>query len=107
MINSYFTLSFRTLWRNKSFSLLNILGLAIGIGASLLIFLVIRNEMSYDSYQSKRDRIFRMVTTSRSRSNGEIGWQHSYAPAPLPNGLRRNFPSLEKVAALESVGGAQ
>jgi len=107
MINGYFKLSFRTLWRNKSFSLLNILGLAIGIGASLLIFLVIRNEMSYDSYQSKRDRIFRMVTTSRSRSNGEIGWQHSYAPAPLPNGLRRNFPSLEKVAALESVGGAQ
>jgi predicted permease len=107
MINSYFKLSFRTLWRNKAFSLLNILGLAIGIGASLLIFLVIRNEMSYDNYQSKRDRIFRVVTTSISRSNGEIGWQHSYAPAPLPNGLRRNFPSLEKVAALESIGGGQ
>lgn len=87
--------------------MLNILGLAIGIGASLLIFLVIRNEMSYDSYHSKRDRIFRMVTTTRSRSNGEIGWQHSYSPAPLPNALRRNFPSLEKVATLESVGGGQ
>lgn len=107
MINSYFKLSYRTLWRNKAFSVLNILGLAIGIGASLMIFLVIRNEMSYDGYQSKRDRIFRMVTTSRSRSNGEIEWTHSQVPAPLPNALRRNFPSLEKVAALEAVGGGQ
>ncbi|WP_298732950.1 ABC transporter permease [uncultured Chitinophaga sp.] len=107
MINSFLKRSFRTLWRNKAFSLLNILGLAIGIGASLLIFLVIRNEMSYDGYQSKRDRIFRMVTISRSRSNGEIAWTHSLAPAPLPNALRRHFPSLEKVAVMESVGGAQ
>lgn len=107
MINSYFKLSFRTLWRNKAFSLLNILGLAIGIGASLLIFLVIRNEMSYDSYHSKRDRIFRMVTTSRIRSNGEIDWTHSYVPAPLANTLRRDFPSLEKVTELAAVGGGQ
>jgi predicted permease len=107
MINSYLKLSLRTLWRNKAFSLLNILGLAIGIGASLLIFLVIRNEMSYDNYHSKRDRIFRMVTSSHQRSNGEVDWTHSYVPAPLPNALRRNFPSLEKVGELTAVGGGQ
>ncbi len=107
MLNSYFKLSFRTLWRKKSFSLLNILGLAIGISASLLIFLVIRNEMSYDRYQSKRDRIFRMVTTDRSRSNGEIAWQHSMVHEPLAKTLRQDFPALQKVAQLQAIGGAQ
>lgn len=107
MLNSYFKLSFRTIWRKKSFSLLNILGLAVGIGASLLIFLVIRYEMSYDTYQSKRDRIFRVVSTVSSRSNGEVIWTHSMVPAPLTHTLRRDFPSLEKVAVAEYIGGAQ
>ncbi|WP_436488057.1 ABC transporter permease [Chitinophaga sp. ARDCPP14] len=106
MINSYFKLSFRTLWRKKSFSLLNIVGLAVGIGASLLIFLVIRNEMSYDTYQSKRERIFRVVTTFTNRSTGEK-WRHSMVPAPLASAMRRDFPSLEKVAVAEYIGGAQ
>ncbi|MDR6569927.1 ABC transporter permease [Chitinophaga ginsengisegetis] len=106
MINSYFILSFRTLWRKKSFSLLNIVGLAVGIGASLLIFLVIRNEMSYDTYQSKRDRIFRVVTTFTSRSTGEK-WRHSMVPAPLASAMRRDFPTLQKVAVAEHIGGAQ
>lgn len=106
MINSYFKLSFRTLWRKKSFSLLNITGLAVGIGASLLIFLVIRNEMSYDTYQSKRERIFRVVTTFTNRSTGEK-WRHSMVPAPLASAMRRDFPSLEKVAVAEYIGGAQ
>lgn len=107
MFNSYLKLSARSLWRNRSFSLLNIMGLAIGIGASLLIFLVIRNEMSYDTYHSKRDRIFRMITTAYSRSNHEVVSRHSMAPAPLGNALRRDFPSLEKVAVIEEIGGAQ
>lgn len=100
-----FKLSLRTLWRKKSFSLLNILGLAVGIGASLLIFLVIRHELSYDMYQSKRDRIFRMTTTLFSRSNGEVVWRHSLVPLPLASTMRQDFPALEKVAALEEIGG--
>lgn len=105
-MNSFFKLSFRALWRKKSFSLLNIVGLAVGIGASLLIFLVIRNEMSYDNFQSKRDRIFRVVTTTTSRSNGEK-WRHSMVPAPLAHTMRRDFPSFQKIAAVEHIGGAQ
>lgn len=87
--------------------MLNIVGLAVGIGASLLVFLVIRNEMSYDTYQSKRERIFRIVTTVNSRSNGEVVWMHGMAPLPLAHTLRRDFPSLEKVATTEHIGGAQ
>lgn len=105
MFNTYLKLSFRTLWRKKSFSLLNILGLAVGIAASLLIFLVIRHEMSYDDFQSNRDRIYRVVTTSISRSNHEVVWMHSMAVRPLANGLRQDFPQLEKVAMVRSASG--
>jgi predicted permease len=107
MLNNYIKLALRALRRNKAFSLLNILGLAIGIGAALLIFLVIRNEMSYDDYQSKRDRIYRITSINYSRSNGEVAHMHSMVPAPLPGTMRRQFPSLEKVTALEEIGGAQ
>lgn len=107
MQNSYFKLSSRALWKNKSFSLINILGLAVGIAASLLIFLVIHYEKSYDSYQSRHDRIFRMVTTDHSPADGGITGTHSMTPRPLADGMRRYFPALEKVAALQGIGSAQ
>jgi predicted permease len=97
----------RALRRKKSFSLLNILGLAIGIAASLLIFLVIRHELSFDRYQSKRDRIYRVVTTNKARSNGEVVARNGIVPLPLPITMRQEFPALEKVAALWHIDGAR
>ncbi|QHS61543.1 ABC transporter permease [Chitinophaga agri] len=107
MINSNFKFSFRNLWKNKSFSLINILGLAVGIAASLLIFLVIHYEKSYDDYQSRYDRIGRMVTIDRNPVTGEVTGMHSMCPRPLAEALRREFPGLEKVAAMQSVGATQ
>lgn len=107
MFNNYFKLSFRSLRKNRSFSLINILGLAVGIAASLLIFLVIHYETSYDRYQSRHDRIFRIVTTDHSPADGGVTGRHSLTPRPLADGLRRYFPSLEKVAALQGTGSAQ
>lgn len=106
-MNTHLKLSFRALWAKKSFSLLNILGLAIGIGASLLIFLVIRNEMSYDNYQSKRNRIYRVVSTERKFSNNEINWRYTMCVYPLPDALRAEFPAMETVGRLHIIGGAQ
>ncbi|HEU4551343.1 MAG TPA: ABC transporter permease [Chitinophaga sp.] len=107
MLINFIKPSLRALWRKKSFSLLNIMGLATGIAAALLIFLVIRHEMSYDDYQSKRNRIYRVVTAAVSRSNGEVVWRHSMVPEPLAKTLRRDFPALEKVGVISDIGGAQ
>lgn len=107
MLNGYLKLSFRALWKNKSFSLINILGLAVGIAASVLIFLVIHYETSYDKYQSRHDRIFRMVTTEHNPADGGITGTYSMTPRPLADALRRYFPSLERVAALQGIGSAQ
>jgi putative ABC transport system permease protein len=107
MINSHFKLSYRAIWKNKAFSLINVLGLAVGIAASLLIFLVISYERSYDSYQHKHDRIFRMVTIEHRPGTGEVMGAHSLIPRPLPDALRREFPAMEKVAVLQNIGSAQ
>ncbi|MEI9908189.1 MAG: ABC transporter permease [Bacteroidota bacterium] len=107
MINNSLKTGFRSLWKKKSFSFINIMGLAVGIAASLLIFLVIQNEFSYDRYHSKKDRIYRVVSTQLSKSNGEVKSRHGAIPSPLPDAMRQDFPQLEKVAGVWGFGQAQ
>ena len=61
MIKNYFKTAFRNLLRNKSYAAINITGLAVGISACLLIFLVIQFETSFDTFHKKKDRIHRVV----------------------------------------------
>ena len=61
MIRNYFKIAFRNLWRNKGFSAINILGLAIGITTCLIILLFVYNELSYDRFNAKSDRIVRVT----------------------------------------------
>src|SRR5215472_15151756 len=89
----------KILRRNKAFTLLNVLGLSTGVAASVLIFLVIRWETSYDSYHKNKDSIFRLVTTMVSRSNGEPVSRHAYAPLGLGDIVRKEVPGVERVAA--------
>ncbi|HXB32207.1 MAG TPA: ABC transporter permease, partial [Puia sp.] len=105
MYKGNFKILIRGLWRKKSFSLLNIAGLAVGISASLLIFLLIRYELSIDNFHAKRDRIFRVVSTETYRT-GVMQYDGS-APTPLADGLRRDFPQPEQVAPVWRVGDAQ
>lgn len=107
MASYFFRTSFRSLRKNKSFSLINIAGLGVGIAASLLIFLVIHHEMNYDDYHQKKDRIYRVVTNKKNRSNGAIEERHGGIPAPLPLAMPNDFPAFEKAAAIASLGGAQ
>src|SRR5579872_5999737 len=91
---------YRNLRRNTAFSLLNILGLAVGLAASILIFLVIRWETSYDSYHPNKDRVYRVVTTLVNRSNGEVAERHGSAPIVLGDAVRNEVSGLEKTAML-------
>jgi putative ABC transport system permease protein len=61
MLKNYFKIAFRNLWRHRVFSLINILGLTVGMTACFLIFLYVRFELSYDKFHSKGDRIYRIV----------------------------------------------
>jgi putative ABC transport system permease protein len=86
----FFITAFRNFRRNLSYTFLNVFGLGLGIGACLLIFLVVRNELSYDNYHSKADRIYR-VTMNGLDFNPSV----SFAVVPA---MRAEFPELEQVS---------
>ena len=96
MLETNFKLLFRSLWRNKAFSLLNIFGLAVGIAVSLLIFLLIRYELSFDTWHANRDRVYRVISVEAYR-NGTTSYD-GCAPVPLADALRQEFPQAEQVA---------
>lgn len=88
----------RSLKTRKLFTLLNTTGLAIGCAISMLIFILIRHELSIDRFHSKRDRIYRVVSTETFR-DGQVVYD-GCAPLPLSAALREEFPQAEKVAAV-------
>ena len=60
MLFNYFITALRNMRRRLGFTLVNVLGLALGIASCLLIFLVVRYELNYDAYNSKAGRIYRV-----------------------------------------------
>ena len=60
MIKNYLKIALRNLWKNKGFSAINIFGLASGLSICLLILFYVTNELGYDQYNLKADRIYRV-----------------------------------------------
>lgn len=106
MFKTYYKTAWRNLKSHKAYAAINIFGLAVGIAASLLIFVVIHYETTYDSFASNKDRICRVVTTYTNASNGEVTGHESAVTLSLPDALRNDFPQL-KVSAVWNIGGAQ
>ncbi len=95
MLKNYFKTAFRSLIRNKSFTIINILSLSAGIASSFLIFLVVRYELSFDTFNENRNRIYRVV--SQFTTPDGINYSGG-VPFPLAEALRTDFPQVEKVA---------
>ncbi|AFD05403.1 ABC transporter permease [Solitalea canadensis] len=103
MIKSYFKIAYRTIVRHKGYAAINITGLAIGIAACLLLFLVIRFEMSYNSFFPDNKNIYRVVTDSHDANGADYT---PGVPYPALDALRTDFPQL-KTGALFSAYGSQ
>ncbi len=101
MLRNYFKTAFRNLLRNRSQALINITGLVVGIAACLLIFLVLQYEQSFDSFHTKKDRIFRVVRVGKESVNREY---RTGVPFPVTNGLRADYPQLENAASICGAG---
>ena len=89
MFSIQFKHAIRNLQRSKAFSLINIIGLSLGIASSVTIFLLVVHQLNYDRFNEKGDRIFR-ITTSSSDYNANV----SMAVVPA---LRSAFPEFEHV----------
>ena len=101
MIRNYIIIAFRNLWRHKTFSLINILGLAVGMTACYFIFLYVSFEKSYDRFHSKADRIYRIVGDLKTPSET---LQVGITIAPLAVYLKKDFPEVEEAVRLQSDG---
>lgn len=93
MIKNYLKIAFRQLLRNKSFSIINISGLAIGMAAVILILLWIQNEVSYDQFHSKKDRIYELW--NRGEYSGELNCWNT-TPKCAAKIMKQDIPEIEK-----------
>lgn len=92
MIKNYFKIALRNFWNNKVLSLINILGLSIGISAALVIFLIVAYEFSFDRFQKDADRIYRVVLDVKY--NGTEG--HSAGvPSPLSSAIQNEVSGID------------
>ncbi|WP_324678496.1 ABC transporter permease [Hymenobacter sp. GOD-10R] len=101
MFQNYFKIALRNLWRNKAFSAINILGLAIGIATCLLIMLFVQNELSYDRYNEKADRIVRVVF--RGSVQGQKMKEANVMP-PVAQALQAEYPEVQAATRLKTDG---
>lgn len=102
MLFNYLKVAFRNLLRQKGYSVINILGLAIGLGVCLLILLFVKDELSFDKHHANADRIYRVVTDWNPGSKNSQFPMNSYRLAPA---LKTDFPELERVVRLSPTGG--
>ena len=94
MFKNYLKVAFRNLYRNKFFSIINIAGLAVGMASAILILLWIQNELSYDRFHSKGDRIYQ--AWNRSTFDGKLQcW--STTPKILGPTLKKDYPEVEEI----------
>jgi putative ABC transport system permease protein len=96
MLKNYFKVAWRNLWKNKSFSLINILGLSLGIASALLIIFHVKEELNYDKGFSNADRIFRV--TQEGLGNDTRHW--AATPFPLGAMIQKDIPEVEQIVRL-------
>ena len=99
MVKNYFKIALRNLWKNKVFSFLNIMGLTVGMTACFLIFLYVKFELSYDSFNSKADRIYRVVSDIKTPT--EVLHASGPAWAVAPN-AKDEFPEIESFVRISN-----
>ncbi|WP_026449604.1 ABC transporter permease [Aequorivita capsosiphonis] len=92
MIKNYFKIAIRNLWRHRGYSVLNIGGLAIGMTAGFLVLLYVGFEMSYDSFHSKADRLYRLSTDIKTPSDK---YETPVVDWNILSELESEFPEIE------------
>ncbi len=95
MLKNYLKITWRNLLRHKAFSAINIIGLAIGMASSALILLWIQNELSYDQFHEKKDRLYSVY--NRSKFDGKL-WCWETTPKIMGKMMKQDLPQVEDVA---------
>jgi len=97
MFRNYFKIAWRNIIRHKTYSVINVAGLAVGFAAFLLIFLVVRYEQSFDEFHTHKNQLYRLVRVDLKpgRKSYRMG-----VPFPVAPSLRSNLPQLVNAGAI-------
>lgn len=95
MIKNYLLIAFRSFWKNKVFTVINVMGLTVAIACIILFFLFIETESSFDKFHKNGDRLYR-VTVEELNSKGNLR-KTSITPPALKYVLEERIPAVDKV----------
>ncbi|MEO8763136.1 MAG: FtsX-like permease family protein [Ginsengibacter sp.] len=102
MFKNYFTVAIRSFSRNKIFSIINVSGLAIGISASLVIYLLVNYHFTFDKFEKNGDRVYRVV--SNFTFSGEV-YRNSGVTDPMAAAVSREVSGLDAVVPFRTWDG--
>ncbi|MCC6288082.1 MAG: ABC transporter permease [Chitinophagaceae bacterium] len=102
MLRNYFKTAWRNILRNKTFSIINIGGLALGLAACWLIMLYVNNEFQYDRYHANADRIYRIAQHAEW---GGGNFHLAITSAPFAEAFKKTFPEVQDAVRLDAEGG--
>jgi len=103
MLRNYLKTAIRGITKNKFHAILNILGLALGFAAFIFIFMYVSNEIAYDTYHEKADRIYRIESDFNISGKHD---QFAIVPIPMAPALAIEFPEVEKFCRFNDVGNS-
>ncbi len=101
MITNFFKVAIRNITQHRTYIFINIAGLAIGIACSIIIILFVINELSYDRFNKKKDRIYRVYLNGKI---GEAELNSAFTAAPVAATLQEDIPEVENATRLEHWG---
>src|SRR5882757_7794491 len=102
MLKNYIKTALRGLRKNIGFTAINILGLSVGLATCLLIVFYVIDELSYDRFNKKADRIARVNFEIKFGGNNSV---YAQTMAPLAPVLKSEFPAVETAVRLQGRGG--
>src|SRR5829696_3321588 len=99
MFYNYIKIAIRNIFRNRTYSFINIFGLGLGLATGFIMLLWVNNEYSMNRFHSKADRIYEIDATLKFGADNET-WQT--VPAPVTDFARNSLPGVEKVARIKN-----
>lgn len=98
MFNIFFKTTIRNLWKNKTYNLLNIFGLAIGIACASLIFLWVEDELTFNHIFEKRDNLYRVMENHKN-DGGKVSTSGT-TRAPVAASIKKEIPGIKNTVRL-------
>lgn len=102
MLRNYFKVALRSLLKHKGYSLINIIGLSLGLMAGTLILMYVADELSFDEFHVQKDRLYRVNTSFSANGQGDGGIETN--GWPVGKILEKEFPEVESVLYTRSAG---